>query len=59
MVVDANWGTQAADDAISSGQWTQLVVCGLPGQRSHDRTKPGGFGQQLPLTPEYVKVFEE
>src|SRR5215467_15595906 len=42
-----------------SGQWERFVVRGLPGQPSHDQTKPWGFGQQAPLTPEYAKVLEE
>jgi len=29
------------------------------GQPSHDQTKPWGRGQEVPLTPEYQKVFEE
>jgi hypothetical protein len=40
------------------GQWTRLVVRGLGGQGSHDQTKSWGFGQQAPLTDEYVKVLE-
>ena len=32
---------------------------GLPGQGSHDQTKPLGFGQQAPLTPEYQAVLEQ
>ena len=31
----------------------------LPTQPSHDQTKPWGFGQQAPLTPEYQKVLED
>ena len=53
---------QAADGATYpdwKGQWTRFVVRGLPGQPSHDQTKPWGFGQQAPLTPEYAKVLEE
>src|SRR5215813_12710972 len=42
-----------------SGQWERFVVPGLPGQPSHDQTKPWGFGQQAPLTPEYRKVLED
>ena len=41
------------------GQWTRFIVRGLPGQGSHDQTKSWGFGQQAPLTPEYVKVLEQ
>jgi hypothetical protein len=40
------------------GQWTRLIVRGLGGQGSHDQTKPWGFGQQAPLTPEYQAVLE-
>ena len=35
------------------GQWTRFVVRGLGGQASFDQTKPWGFGQEAPLTPEY------
>ncbi len=42
-----------------SGQWERFVVRGLPGQPSFDQTKPWGFGQQAPLTPEYQKVLED
>src|SRR5262245_20789502 len=42
-----------------SGQWERFVVRGIPGQPSHDQTKPWGFGQQAPLTPEYQKVLED
>jgi hypothetical protein len=57
----------AADDAKStdskypdwSGQWERFVVRGLPGQPSFDQTKPWGFGQEAPLTPEYRKVLED
>ena len=42
-----------------TGQWTRRVVPGLGGQPSHDQTKPWGFGQQAPLTPEYTKVLED
>src|SRR2546427_4874795 len=41
------------------GAWARFVVPGIPGQPSHDQTKPWGFGQQAPLTPEYRKVLEE
>ncbi len=42
-----------------SGQWERFVVRGLPGQPSFDQTKPWGFGQEAPLTPEYRKVLED
>src|SRR6266568_1924444 len=51
----------AADDAKYpdwKGKWERFVVRGLPGQPSHDQTKPWGFGQQAPLTPEYKAVLE-
>jgi len=40
------------------GQWTRRIVPGLGGQPSFDQTKPWGFGQQAPLTPEYTAVLE-
>ena len=51
----------AADDAKYPdwrGGWTRFIVRGLGGQPSFDQTKPWGFGQQAPLTPEYQKVLE-
>jgi hypothetical protein len=48
-------GAQAADDTKYpdwKGQWIRIPVR-LPTQPSHDQTKPWGFGQQAPLTPEY------
>jgi hypothetical protein len=42
-----------------SGQWERFIVRGLSGQPSFDQTKPWGFGQQAPLTPEYQKVLED
>jgi len=41
-----------------TGQWERFVVRGLPGQPSHDQTKPWGLGQRAPLTPEYQAVLE-
>jgi hypothetical protein len=41
------------------GAWARFVVPGLGGQPSFDQTKPWGFGQQAPLTPEYQKVLED
>ena len=38
------------------GQWTRFVVRGLGGQASFDQTKPWGFGQEAPLTPEYEAI---
>jgi len=52
---------QAADDAKYpdwKGQWARFAVPGLPGQPSHDQTKPWGRGQQAPLTPEYQAILE-
>src|SRR6516165_1963836 len=40
------------------GQWNRFIVRGLPGQPSFDQTKPWGFGQEAPLTPEYRAVLE-
>jgi hypothetical protein len=51
---------QALDDAKYpdwKGQWTRFVAPGLPGQASHDQTRPQGYGQQAPLTPEYEAVL--
>jgi hypothetical protein len=51
---------RALDDAKYpdwTGQWERFVVRGLGGQPSHDQTKPWGFGQQAPLTPEYQAVL--
>ncbi len=41
------------------GAWARFVVPGLGGQPSFDQTKPWGFGQEAPLTPEYRKVLED
>jgi hypothetical protein len=41
------------------GQWERFRVRGIPGQPSHDQTKPWGFGQEAPLTPEYRKVLQD
>jgi hypothetical protein len=54
-------GARADDDAKYpdwKGKWERFAVRGLPGQPSHDQTKPWGFGQQAPLTPEYKAVLE-
>src|SRR5262245_58438697 len=40
------------------GQWRRFVVPGLTGQQGYDQTKPGGPGQQAPLTPEYQAIYE-
>jgi hypothetical protein len=39
------------------GAWARFVIPGLGGQPSFDQTKPWGFGQEAPLTPEYRKVL--
>src|SRR5215813_8144624 len=55
-------GSAQADDESKypdwKGQWTRFAVR-LPTQPSHDQTKPWGFGQQAPLTPEYEKVLAD
>jgi hypothetical protein len=54
-------GAQASEDAQYpdwTGQWARFAVRGLPGQPSHDQTKPWGLGQQAPLTPEYQAILE-
>ena len=56
-----NGGARASDDAKYPdwrGQWARFAVRGLPGQPSHDQTKPWGLGQQAPLTPEYQAILE-
>src|SRR6202040_2414564 len=64
-VVTLAWpmgGVQAADGAKYPdwrGAWARFVVPGLGGQPSFDQTKPWGFGQEAPLTPEYKKVLED
>ena len=55
-------GVAAAEDAKYPdwrGAWARYVVPGVGGQPSFDQTKPWGFGQQAPLTPEYQKVLED
>src|SRR3984893_18758446 len=52
---------QAFDDSKYpnlKGQWTRVVVPVLGGQPSFDQTKPWGFGQEAPLTPEYKAILE-
>jgi hypothetical protein len=41
------------------GQWNRFVVPGLPGLPSFDQTKPWGFGQEAPLTPEYAAILKD
>ncbi len=53
-------GAQAADPSQYpdwSGQWDRFVVRGVPGQPSHDQTKPWGLGQDAPLTPQSKKIL--
>jgi hypothetical protein len=40
------------------GQWNRVAVPGLFGQPSFDQSKPWGFGQEAPLTPEYKAILE-
>jgi hypothetical protein len=50
---------RAADDAKYpdwKGQWSRFSVP-TKTQPSHDQTKPWGFGQEAPLTPEYQAVL--
>ena len=54
-------GARAFDDGKYPdlrGQWNRFVVPGLGGQPSFDQTKPWGFGQEAPLTPEYTAVLQ-
>jgi hypothetical protein len=51
----------AAEDARYpdwTGQWSRFAVK-LPTQPSHDQTKPWGFGQEAPLTPEYQAILRD
>jgi hypothetical protein len=53
---------QGFDEAMYpnlKGQWTRRIIPGQGGQPSFDQTKPWGFGQQAPLTPEYTKVLQD
>src|SRR5712671_6319982 len=52
---------KAADQAKYpdwKGAWARFVVPGLGGMPSFDQTKPWGFGQEAPLTPEYKAILE-
>jgi hypothetical protein len=52
-------GAWAFDDAMYThlkGQWRRISP---PGQPAFDPNKPRGWGQEVPLTPEYKAVFEE
>ena len=48
----------AAEDAKKYPDWDGLWKRGSP-VGVWDPAKPGGLGQQPPLTPEYQKVFED
>jgi len=52
-----SWAFDDAQYPDLSGQWV-AVRLGVRGQPAFDPTKPWGFGQQAPLTPEYEKVLE-
>jgi hypothetical protein len=52
---------RAFDDAKYpnlKGQWNRAPVPGAVGQPTYDPSKPGGRGQQAPLTPEYEAIFQ-
>ena len=52
---------QAFEEAMYpnlKGQWTRRIIRGLGGQPSFDQTKPWGFGQEAPLTPEYEAILK-
>jgi len=58
-VLTAISGAQAHDETKYpnlKGQWDRFIVRGVNGQ--YDQTKPQGYGQQAPLTPEYKAIFE-
>jgi hypothetical protein len=58
-LIAASSAAWAADDSKYpdwKGKWERFAVR-LPTQPSHDQTKPWGFGQQAPLTPEYEEVL--
>jgi hypothetical protein len=57
----ATSGARSADEAKYpnwKGQWARFITRGLPGQASHDQTKPWGYGQQAPLTSDYQAILE-
>ena len=54
----ATCGVRAAEYPNWKGQWARFIVPGLPGQASHDQTKPWGYGQGAPLTSEYQAVLD-
>jgi hypothetical protein len=56
-------GAQAAEDGNYPdlrGQWTGILRSrpGIPGQASFDPGKPGGKGQEAPLTSEYQAIWQ-
>ena len=54
-------GARAADDSRYpnwKGQLARFIVPRLPGQPSHDQTRPWGYGQEAPLTSEYQAVLD-
>ena len=58
VTIGAARAAEAAKYPDWSGQWERFVVRGLPGQPSHDQTKPWGFGQEAPLTSESTAILE-
>jgi hypothetical protein len=55
-------GVWAADEPKYpdwKGQWNRFVIPGVAGPISFDPTKPGGLGQQAPLTAEYQKALAD
>jgi len=58
MTIESARGADDAKYPDWRGQWTKFTIP-LPTQPSHDQTKPWGFGQQAPLTPEYEKVLAD
>jgi hypothetical protein len=58
MPIGSAWAFDDAKYPNLKGQWNRFMVRGLGGQPSFDQTKPWGFGQEAPLTPEYRAVLE-
>jgi hypothetical protein len=58
MVGGNAWALDDARYPDWTGAWARFIDPGIAGQPSHDQTKPWGFGQQAPLTPEYKAVLE-
>ena len=58
LTIGPAWAADEAKYPDWRGQWARFPVRGLPGQPSHDQTKPWGLGQQAPLTPEYQAILE-